>query len=152
MTSPPSYADEQPQRRVSFPPDESPIQLRSNTATHTSNPTPYTSSPPSTPAALPSNANPAPVSTTINNASNDPIRRRTKNRTVTVDSTSSSSNPPATRRMTSDSSRRGSTYGHDPNIGVLRRMTTGLFTPEKKIGKAPTYLGSAKAAILSTWL
>jgi Ca2+:H+ antiporter len=31
-------------------------------------------------------------------------------------------------------------------------MTSGLFTPEKKIGKAPTYLSSVKAAVLSTWL
>jgi Ca2+:H+ antiporter len=54
--------------------------------------------------------------------------------------------------MTSDSSRRGSTFTHDPNMGVLRRMTTGLFTPERKVGKAPTYWGSAKAAITSTWL
>lgn len=40
----------------------------------------------------------------------------------------------------------------DPNAGVLRRMTTGLLTPEKKIGKAPTYKSSIMAAVRSSWM
>jgi len=39
-----------------------------------------------------------------------------------------------------------------PQPGLLRRMTTGLLTPERKVGKAPTWLGSFKAAILSSWM
>lgn len=40
----------------------------------------------------------------------------------------------------------------EPQKGVLRRMTTGLFTPERKVGKAPSFLASFKAAILSSWM
>ncbi|ORY32632.1 Sodium/calcium exchanger protein-domain-containing protein [Naematelia encephala] len=61
--------------------------------------------------------------------------------------------PGVPRRQTAESSRsRRTTNSNEPNAGILRRMTTGLFTPEKKVGKAPTYIASLKAAILSTWL
>ncbi|WVQ99172.1 calcium/proton exchanger [Kwoniella sp. CBS 9459] len=81
-------------------------------------------------------------------------------RQVTLDADPTNVNlNPASRRPTSESLRsRGSRRGTgnsnapDPNVGVLRRMTTGLFTPPKKIGKAPTYMESLKAAIKSTWL
>ena len=36
--------------------------------------------------------------------------------------------------------------------GLVRRMTTGLFTPARKIGKAPTYGQSILAAVKSSWL
>ena len=42
--------------------------------------------------------------------------------------------------------------GARPGPGVLKRMTTGLFTPERKVGKAPSFLASFKAAVLSSWM
>lgn len=132
--------------------------------THTSDPIESTPGP-----------NPAPISTELNNPSDGYPRRRPK-RQVTLDEEAIEHD---TRRPTTDShrtggagmgrqgsrtsggssrpgagSRAGSRAGSafDPNASVLRRMTSGLFTPEKKIGEAPTYLASIKAAILSTWL
>ncbi|ODO08937.1 calcium/proton exchanger [Cryptococcus wingfieldii CBS 7118] len=82
-------------------------------------------------------------------AGTGPRRRQGGSRQVTMDP-----NGPD-RRETSESarsrpSRRQSTI--DPNMGLVRRVTTVLFTPEKRIGKAPTYVQSFKAAICSTWL
>ena len=119
---------------------------------------PLTTSPPPSPGVnthVPTHTagpNPAPISSSLHNPS-DGLPRRRPTRKVTLDQD-------AERRGTTDSARSrrsgraGSRQGSavDPNAGVLRRMTSGLFTPEKKIGKAPTYLGSAKAAIMSTWL
>ena len=120
---------------------------------------PLTTSPPPSPGVnthVPTHStagpNPAPISSSLHDPS-DGLPRRRPTRKVTLDQD-------AERRGTTDSARSrrsgraGSRQGSavDPNAGVLRRMTSGLFTPEKKIGKAPTYLGSAKAAIMSTWL
>ena len=153
MSSPPDA----PPRRVSFPPDvESAIPP----------PAPYTSSPPSSPSLHPntlpapvstpahtgSGINPAPVSTSASNVALDGPRRR-PNRGVTVDSNHSHvSAPNAIRRGTSDSARSSRRGTVDPNAGVLRRMTTGLFTPDRKIGRSPTYRSSIRAAVTSSWL
>ncbi|TYJ53428.1 calcium/proton exchanger [Cryptococcus floricola] len=82
-------------------------------------------------------------------AGTGPRRRQGGSRQVTMDPNSPD------RRETSESarsrpSRRQSTV--DPSMGLVRRVTTVLFTPQKKIGKAPTYVQSFKAAICSTWL
>lgn len=109
-----------------------------------------------------SSLNPAPVST--GNASAEGIQRRRPVKRATIDeNTAGGDGSDILRRGTSESmgtqrsgsvpgrlSRRQSAY--DPNMGVIRRMTTGLFTPEKKIGKAPTYDASVKAAIMSSWV
>ncbi|WVR07268.1 calcium/proton exchanger [Kwoniella sp. DSM 27419] len=78
--------------------------------------------------------------------------RRRPTKQVTMDPTNAN---PSIRRNTSESGRAGSRRGtaeSEPQQGVLRRMTTGLLTPPKKIGQAPTYGGSIMAAIKSTWL
>lgn len=109
-----------------------------------------------------SSLNPAPVSTA--NANAEGIQRRRPVKRATIDeNTAGGDGSDILRRGTSESmgtqrsgsgpgrlSRRQSAY--DPNMGVIRRMTTGLFTPEKKIGKAPTYGASVKAAIMSSWV
>ncbi|ORX36920.1 Sodium/calcium exchanger protein-domain-containing protein [Kockovaella imperatae] len=95
------------------------------------------------------------------NSKTDGPRRRT-GRNVTVDPAIAGSIPGSTpgnnaRQNTSSSarsgasSRRGSNNG-EPSVGILRRMTTGLLTPDRKIGKAPTYGQSIKAAVTSSWL
>ncbi|CAD6591241.1 MAG: hypothetical protein TREMPRED_006041, partial [Tremellales sp. Tagirdzhanova-0007] len=126
-------------RRVSFPMDHS--FATSPTASR-----PISSSPSSSPEL---GINPAPISTTVNGAlpSIDGPRRR-QHRTVALES-----DPPhVVRQQTSESQRSGRRSTIDPNAGVLRRMTTGLLTPGKKIGQAPTYGSSIKAAISCTWL
>lgn len=93
---------------------------------------------------------------TTNSAAAGPRRRQQPSRQVTLDA----SPPSATRRETTESARtqrsragsRRTSNSLDPNPGLMRRVTTVLFTPPKKIGKAPTYWGSMKAAITSTWL
>ncbi|OCF36992.1 calcium/proton exchanger [Kwoniella heveanensis BCC8398] len=139
---------------------------------------PFTASPPSSPG-LPGHNNTNAPSTTIDNnyRSSTPIPRpgsaaggagaRRRNPTtggarqvvLDTDPTNVNPNSVSSRRATSESlrsrsSRRGTgnSTAADPNVGVLRRMTTGLFTPPKRVGKAPTYLGSLKAAVTSTWL
>jgi Ca2+:H+ antiporter len=93
--------------------------------------------------------------TNTHSAANGNNARRRANRQVTVTDDlhgDSINGGPPSRRQTSESTRSSRRSQTDPNAGVLRRMTTGLFTPEKKIGKAPTWLGSFRAAICSTWL
>ncbi|AAW40631.1 calcium ion transporter, putative [Cryptococcus deneoformans JEC21] len=93
---------------------------------------------------------------TANTASAGPRRRQQPSRQVTLDARP----PSAARRGTTESARtqhsragsRRTSNSLDPNPGLIRRVTTVLFTPPKKIGKAPTYWGSIKAAITSTWL
>lgn len=139
-------------RRVSFPPD----------ALH-EEPS-LTDSPLSSPAlpdygphssTTPITSNGAPESTT-NSDSTGPRRRQQPSRQVTLDANL----PTATGRQTTESARtqrsragsRRTSDSLDPNTGLVRRVTTVLFTPPKKVGKAPTYWGSFKAAITSTWL
>lgn len=95
------------------------------------------------------------TNTNTNSAAIGNSARRRANRQVTVTDDlhgDSINGGPPSRRQTSESTRSSRRSQTDPNAGVLRRMTTGLFTPEKKIGKAPTWLGSFRAAICSTWL
>ncbi|WVF71725.1 calcium/proton exchanger [Kwoniella sp. CBS 6097] len=164
-------------RRISFTPSRTPtitnVENDKINGAGTGN-GPFTTSPPSSPG-LPGYGNTNTNNPSIDNdvRSTTPITRpgsaagvggaRRRNPTaggkqVTVDADPTNINP-ALRRATSESLRsRGSRRGTgnstatDPNVGVLRRMTTGLFTPPKKVGQAPTYLGSLKAAIKSTWL
>jgi len=144
--------DNNQQRRVSFPIS----YIQTPTATTTNTGQPFTSSPPSTPkltqnetAALKDQANGTPSVPGATPVSAVPRRRA--NRTVTVDTNGSGHGASSLRRQTSESgrSRRQSV---DPGAGVLKRMTTGLFTPDRKIGKSPTYLASFKAAITSSYL
>jgi len=137
MTSPPEYNNI---RRVSFPID-----------VNSSVPQALSSSPSSSSGI---GIKPAPVSTTVNTTlPNIDGPRRRPARTVTVGTSNSDPDGPhPTRRQTSDSQRTGKRSTLDPNAGVLRRMTTGLLTPGKKIGQAPTYRSSIKAAVMSTWL
>ncbi|WVN88089.1 calcium/proton exchanger [Cryptococcus depauperatus CBS 7841] len=80
-------------------------------------------------------------------------RRRPNNtsRQVTVDPVATSPSP-STRRKTTDSaaSKAGTVSRHHSQS--LKRTLTDLVRPEKKIGQAPTYWESIKAAIRSTWL
>ena len=93
-------------------------------------------------------------------SSSGPRRRAPRNVTLDTNALNDSATGgagPGTmgdRRNTSDSMRTsGSRRGiGDPNVGVLRRMTTGLFTPPRRIGQAPTYGASLKAAVLCSWL
>ena len=112
---------------------------------------PLTASPPGSPGP-----NPAPISTNVNNPSDGYPRRRPARQ-----GTLATLNDDIERRGTTDSARTGASRNSrgsrrnasvDPNASVLRRMTSGLFTPEKKIAKAPSYLQSIKAAIFSTWM
>ncbi|WRT66116.1 calcium/proton exchanger [Kwoniella shivajii] len=135
------------QRRVSFP-----DAIAITTTTDPSN-GPMTSSPPSSPS-LPT-YDPPVIGENRSSTPNGGTRRRTANvngngnaRSVTLDT-----EPHVTRRQTTESmrsSRRNASF--DPNASLVRRVTTVLFTPPKKVGKAPTYMGSLKAAIMSTWL
>ncbi|ADV20121.1 calcium/proton exchanger [Cryptococcus gattii E566] len=139
-------------RRVSFPPDalhEEP----SLTDSPLSSPALPDYGPHSSSTPITSNGSPE---GTTNSDSTGPRRRQQPSRQVTLDA-----NPPsATRRQTTESARtqrsragsRRTSDSLDPNTGLVRRVTTVLFTPPKKIGKAPTYWGSLKAAITSTWL
>jgi len=72
--------------------------------------------------------------------------RRRPGRQVTIPD---NQDPVASRRNTDDSRRRS---GDTPTPGILRRMTTGLLTPDRKVGKAPSWLASFRAAILSSWI
>jgi Ca2+:H+ antiporter len=67
-------------------------------------------------------------------------------RQVTLDA--EERDPP--RRATGESRRTGS--GSEIQPGLLRRMTTGLFEPERPVGKAPGYWQSLVAAAKSSWL
>lgn len=62
----------------------------------------------------------------------------------------------ATGESRRSSGRRGDSMGSrrdgEPVPGILKRMTTGLLTPERKVGKAPTWMSSFRAAILSSWM
>ena len=147
---------DQADRRVSFPSDQldppaHPSQHDMPTTSTSTDPDPHpiTASPPSTLSGHDA-SRPAQIPPTVDEETPIGARKR-PNRQVTVDTTVGRTTPSASRRQTSESarSRRQST---DPNVGVIRRMTTGLLTPEKKIGKAPTYASSFKAAILSSWL
>ena len=132
MVSPPEYNTN---RRVSFPADAS-------LATAVQ---PLTSSPP---PSLSMDPTLAPVSDLA------PVpgpRRRGTTRPVTTE-IQTSAGPQAIRRETSDSQRSGRRSTADPNAGVLRRMATGLLTPDKKVGQAPTYGSSIKAAVTCSWL
>ena len=123
--------DTNPTRRVAFPDDD--------TLDNSAN-VPLTSSPPSSP--------PGP---NLPPTSPDGVPRKRPTRSVTVDT--EGTHP--TRRATSDSintNPSGRDSHMDPNVPVLRRMTTGLFTPSRKIGAAPTYKSSIKAAVLSSWM
>ncbi|KIR33590.1 calcium/proton exchanger [Cryptococcus deuterogattii 99/473] len=139
-------------RRVSFPPDalhEEP----SLTDSPLSSPALPDYGPQSSSTPITSNGSPA---GTTNSDSTGPRRRQQPSRQVTLDANS----PSATRRQTTESARtqrsragsRRTSDSLDPNTGLVRRVTTVLFTPPKKVGKAPTYWGSLKAAITSTWL
>ncbi|OCF54093.1 calcium/proton exchanger [Kwoniella mangroviensis CBS 10435] len=126
-----------PPRRVSFPVDPIDTSITPDSSTG-----PLTSSPPGSPTLPPRESNATP----------NGARRRTTtapNRQVTLDST-----PMSQRRQTTESNRSSNRRNpsFDPNASLVRRVTTVLFTPPKKVGKAPTYLGSIKAAIMSTWL
>ncbi|XAO23621.1 calcium/proton exchanger [Cryptococcus bacillisporus CA1280] len=109
--------------------------------------------PHSSPTPITSNGSPE---GTTNSDSTGPRRRQQPSRQVTLDANL----PTATRRQTTESARtqrsragsRRTSDSLDPNTGLVRRVTTVLFTPPKKVGKAPTYWGSLKAAITSTWL
>lgn len=139
-------------RRVSFPPDalhEEP----SLTDSPLSSPALPDYGPHSSPTPITSNGSPE---GTTNYDSTGPRRRQQPSRQVTLDANL----PTATRRQTTESARtqrsragsRRTSDSLDPNTGLVRRVTTVLFTPPKKVGKAPTYWGSLKAAITSTWL
>lgn len=139
-------------RRVSFPPDalhEEP----SLTDSPLSSPALPDYGPHSSPTPITSNGSPE---GTTNSDSTGPRRRQQPSRQVTLDANL----PTATRRQTTESARtqrsragsRRTSDSLDPNTGLVRRVTTVLFTPPKKVGKAPTYWGSLKAAITSTWL
>ncbi|KAL7421512.1 Vacuolar calcium ion transporter [Cryptotrichosporon argae] len=110
--------------------------------------TPFSASPPSSPNLRADEPRASSVRTVPDDA--DGTRRRPL-RSVTVDTTGSR---PSGRRATTESARssRSRRTSVDPNAGVLRRMTTGLLTPDHTLGKAPTYGSSIKAAITSTWL
>ncbi|WVQ67918.1 calcium/proton exchanger [Kwoniella botswanensis] len=126
-----------PPRRVSFPINPTDTSITPDPSTG-----PLTSSPPGSPTLPPRESNATP----------NGARRRTTtapNRQITLDST-----PMSQRRQTTESNRSSNRRNpsFDPNASLVRRVTTVLFTPPKKVGKAPTYLGSIKAAIMSTWL
>ncbi|WWC70450.1 calcium/proton exchanger [Kwoniella pini CBS 10737] len=144
------------QRRVSFPPSTtiepapSLPQTRSSTLNVPSSDNPnangYTTSPPSSPS-LRSEIPPADAQGGRSTPNGMGTRRRTAKQ-VTLDG-----HPDVPRRQTNESmrsSRRNPSL--DPNASLVRRVTTVLFTPPKKVGKAPTYMASIKAAIMSTWL
>ncbi|KAK8858950.1 calcium/proton exchanger [Kwoniella newhampshirensis] len=157
-----------PPRRVSFPTDETFLPHRSDPQEGNTNssmtknevsaapPAPLTASPPSSPGLPTYDRSSTPIDNASTGTGGGGARRRNPttnnggpNRQVTMDSQIHPS-----RRPTSEStrSRSRSSYGAEPNVGVLRRMTTVLFTPEKKVGKSPTYGSSIMAAIKSTWL
>lgn len=77
-------------------------------------------------------------------SSSGPKRRVTLDEASTVPGPRSKSQ---TRQNTGESTRSNRSIPQ-----ALRRMTTGLLTPERKIGKAPTLLSSFKAAAMSSWL
>ncbi|WVQ82241.1 calcium/proton exchanger [Cryptococcus sp. DSM 104549] len=160
-------------RRVSFPPDDALTDTANpNTNTATTIPPSITDSPLNSPglgdfdphrsvSPLPVNSNGDASGSGSGAGSNGGTatpngsgpRRRQGTKQVTLDPLSRNSS----RRETTESTRTGrssrrGTGQSDPNVGIVRRMTTTLFTPDKKVGKAPTYLGSMKAAITSTWL
>ncbi|WWC89569.1 calcium/proton exchanger [Kwoniella dendrophila CBS 6074] len=151
-------------RRVSFPsdPNTNINELSNNVNTGSGEiDGQFTSSPPSSPTLNPHSyeRSNTPTGTGINRSNTATpnggmgARRRTTtappNRQVTLDDPNNN----VIRRGTTESnrsSRRNPSL--DPNQSLVRRVTTVLFTPPKKVGKAPTYMGSLKAAITSTWL
>lgn len=165
MTKSNNLADAAPAaRRVSFPADENLPRANNPTLSDQVNNGPLTASPPGSPG-LP--ARDTALETTNTTATTVPARNDTATPTPSMSGSAAGArrrNPtvnkqvtlgPGTpiRRQTSESgrsSRRGSTY--EPHTGVIRRMTTGLFTPPKPVGKAPTYWSSIKAAVTCTWL
>lgn len=109
----------------------------------------FTASPTQTPTLRPDDVDPISLD-------NDGPRRRPQ-RAITVEGEGSHDREGRLRgsREGTGETRRSSRSRRrtiDPNAGPLRRMTTSLFTPEKPVGPAPTYLGSLKAAILSSWV
>ncbi|EIW70946.1 hypothetical protein TREMEDRAFT_28850 [Tremella mesenterica DSM 1558] len=126
-------------RRVSFP-----AVLDQPPPPFTSQADRMTTSPPTTPNVHPVPPGPDPMR---GDAQTEGARRRA-NRQVTLDTPANI----GSRRPTSESQRSTRRQSTDPNAGVLRRMTTGLLTPERKIGRAPTFFASFKAAVFSSWL
>ncbi|KAK4684039.1 Ca2+:H+ antiporter, partial [Tremellales sp. Uapishka_1] len=107
---------------------------------HSTPTAPLSDSPPSSPGIVHT------LSNTPGAGTNGVARRRPNNRVTLDDNVDSNGNA---RRPTIESTR---SRGSEPNVGVLRRMTTGLFTPDKKIGKEPSYGSSFKAAAKSSYL
>jgi hypothetical protein len=105
---------------------------------HSNTIAPLTSSPGTTP-----NIHEVPPGPSASAASG-PKRRVTLDEAGTVPGPRSRSQ---TRQNTGESTRSTRSIPQ-----TLRRMTTGLLTPERKVGKAPTLLSSFRAAAMSSWL
>jgi hypothetical protein len=105
--------------------------------------------------ALNRTSSPEKISSSNTDAANAQARRRPA-RQVTLPNDERDPPSRSTGESRRSSGRRGDSMGSrregEPVPGILRRMTTGLLTPERKVGKAPTWIASFRAAILSSWM